>query len=87
MQALICKKVKLFFRDDYIVWNGPEAVRLDKLGFMSRRKMIVRDDIGVVSAAYEKLKKILRMRIKQPYACDIVTKYGLPQNGKSGNNH
>jgi len=45
------------WNEKYIVWNGHEAVRLDKLGFLSRRKMIVEDDIGVVSAAYEKLKK------------------------------
>lgn len=45
------------WHEKYIVWNGSEAVRLEKLGYLSRQKMIIRDDMNIVSAAFEKLKK------------------------------
>ncbi|MCX5632082.1 MAG: AraC family transcriptional regulator [Phycisphaerae bacterium] len=47
------------WHEKYIVWNGPDAVRFEKLGFLSRRKIIIKDNIGVVSTAFEKLKKII----------------------------
>ena len=47
------------WHEKYIVWNGPDAVRLEKLGYLSRQKMIIEDNISVVSTAFEKLKKII----------------------------
>jgi AraC-like DNA-binding protein len=47
------------WHEKYIVWNGSEAVCLEKLGYLSRQKMIIEDNIGVVSTAFEKLKKII----------------------------
>lgn len=45
------------WHEKYIAWNGPDAVRLEKLGYLSRQKMIIEDNISVVSTAFEKLKK------------------------------
>jgi AraC-like DNA-binding protein len=47
------------WNEKYIVWNGPDAARLEKLGYMSRHKMIVRDNVGVVAGAYVRLKDIV----------------------------
>ena len=47
------------WHEKYIVWNGPDAVLLETLGYLSRQKMIIEDNISVVSTAFEKLKKII----------------------------
>ncbi len=47
------------WREKYIVWNGSDAVRLEKLGYLDRQKIIIKDDINVVSTAFERLKKII----------------------------
>ena len=47
------------WHEKYIVWNGPDAVNYEKLGYLSKRKIIIKDNIGIVSEAFERLKKII----------------------------
>jgi len=47
------------WNEKFIVFNGPDAGKLEKLGFLSRENMIIKGSYRVVSATFELLSKII----------------------------
>jgi AraC-like DNA-binding protein len=47
------------WKTKWIVWNGPDAVMLEKLGYVSKDQMVVRDDGGAVNNAFSDLSNII----------------------------
>ncbi len=53
----------MYYPDDcwtvkWILWNGPEAALLEKLGFMNRRKPVVRQNCQAMDSAHSLLMEI-----------------------------
>ena len=47
------------WNEKFIVFNGPDAGKLEKLGFLSRENMIIKDSYKVISEAFELLNRII----------------------------
>ncbi|OQA00954.1 MAG: HTH-type transcriptional activator Btr [Planctomycetes bacterium ADurb.Bin401] len=45
--------------EKYIVWNGPESVKLTELGYLNKSSVVIDDDIGIFADSHAKLKKII----------------------------
>ncbi len=53
-----------YYADDqwttkWIVWNGPDAGVLEQLGFLSRRRPVAADPLGIVPQAHARLSRII----------------------------
>lgn len=47
------------WHEKFIVWNGPDAQNFEKLGFINKQNIHIKDNMDIVSTAYDKLKKII----------------------------
>jgi AraC-like DNA-binding protein len=45
--------------EKWIIWNGPQAFRLEKMGFLTRSHILLKDHTRIVDQAYHSLKSIL----------------------------
>lgn len=48
----------------WIVWNGPDAEKIEKLGYLNKSRQVIHDSFGIFSQAYDPLSKIINSESK-----------------------
>lgn len=50
--------------EKWIVWNGPDANKIEKLGYLNKSQQVIHDRFGIFYQAYELLSRIINSESK-----------------------
>lgn len=52
------------WNEKWIVWNGPDAYKMEALGYLNKSQKVIHDHLGIFSQAYDSLSRIINRENK-----------------------
>jgi AraC-like DNA-binding protein len=52
------------WNEKWIVWNGPDAYKIEELGYLNKSRLVVNDQFGIFRQTYDLLSKIISSESK-----------------------